>query len=1045
MTKFLRLIALVLSVGYSADAWSQDRIVTGKVTTSEDGSTLPGVNVLLKGTTTGTTTSADGTYSLSVPSSGGVLVFSFIGFQTIEESIGSRTVVDVVMSSDVTQLTEVVVTGYGTQSKRDISGSIASVAGKDIAIMPVQSFDQALQGRAPGVNVTTPNGLLNNPPVIRIRGVNSISLSSFPLVVVDGIPTFSGDLSQTQAANNPLSSINPADIESLEVLKDASAAAIYGSRASAGVILITTKRGKEGRPKVTLDTWYGVTEPFNLVDVLNTDQYLLIKNEAATNAGLPQQFFRNQDANGRDIDTDWYDLIYRTGRAYNVNLGISGGTNAMNYFVSVARTDQEGFIKNNNFGRTNVRLNLDAKVNDWVKVGTTLNYANSLNEAPNSGSLPGTSFNTSGIARLGFVTAPIVGAFLNDGSYNIASNNQVGRLNNLQQVGFTNPVVILDKNRFSSETSQFQGSLYVNWQPLKGLNFRSTYGIDEISVKDNSFQTPIHGDGFSTNGFASSLLRTLKRWNWQNTVQYDKTVAANHNLSLLAGGEQQYTDQLGFGISRQNVGDPFFETIQGNWITPNPAGMIQGENYLLSYFGRFNYDFNKRYFLTFNFRRDGYSAFAKGKKYGNFYGGAVGYNLSEEAFFKSSSVSNVLNFLRLKASYGAVGNTQGLNDFASLQLFASGLYGPGATLVYNQPGNTDLQWETSIKTDVGFSFGLLQDRIQGEFVYYKNDIEDMILPVPQAPSKGIPGDPGNSIDQNIGSMTNSGIEFSISATAIKTNKFTWTVSGNITTLRNEVTALAGGDIRTATSGLETANITRVGESIGSLLVIQSGGVNPANGRRIFIKADGTQVQFDFSAPTASRYTDLNTGAVVSQPALPADGVVIGPTLPTFFGGLDNTFKYGNFDLGIFFQYSGGNYIYNGTKAGLRDMRFWNNHLDVLDRWTPENTDGSIPRVILGDNISNGSAFPISENVEKGDFIRLRNVMLGYNLSPQVLSKLRISSLRVYAQVQNAFVITNYSGFDPEVSTNGNNTTGIGIDRNSVGQARTFTFGLNIGL
>lgn len=318
----------------------------------------------------------------------------------------------------------------------------------------------------------------------------------------------------------------------------------------------------------------------------------------------------------------------------------------------------------------------------------------------------------------------------------------------------------------------------------------------------------------------------------------------------------------------------------------------------------------------------------------------------------------------------------------------------------------------------------------------------MILAVPQAPSKGIPG---NSIDQNIGSMDNTGIEITLSGKVIRKGDFSWNVSFNYTSLKNEVTKLAGGDIQTSTAGLETANITRVGESIGSLYVVKTAGVNSANGQRIFVKRDGTQVQYNHAAAVANRWTRVEDGVVTTAPTTAADGVIYGPTLPKFYGGFDNTFNYKNFDLGIFFQYSGGNYIYNGTKAGLRDQRFWNNHTDVMDRWTPENTSGSIPRIVFGDNISNGSAFPISENVEKGDFVRLRNVILGYNFKSDLLSKVRIRTLRVYAQVQNAFLLTKYSGYDPEVSTNGNSTTGIGIDRNSVGQARTITFGLNLGL
>jgi TonB-dependent starch-binding outer membrane protein SusC len=774
---------------------------------------------------------------------------------------------------------------------------------------------------------------------------------------------------------------------------------------------------------------------------LNAEEYLEIKNEGLANAGLAPRFFMNQDANGRNIDTDWYDVVYRTGVAQSHNLSFSGGSDNTTYYVSVGRTEQEGMIRANSFDRTNIRMNLDNKVSDKVKLGTIMNYSNSVNRAPNTGSLPGQAFNTAGIARLAFVTAPIVGPYLNDGSYNIAANNQVGRLNNLDQVGFANAEFLINENRMSSESNHIQGNIYFNYSPIKGLNLRTNYGVDRLSIENLLYYSPLHGDGFGSNGTASNTIRNVNRWNWQNTAQYDATFADAHNFSVLVGGEQQYTNILGWGATRTDVADPFFQSYQGNYTIINPAGLAQGENYLISYFGRVNYDFNKKYYATFNLRNDGYSAFAEGRKYGTFYGGSLAYALSEEEFFKNSEISNTLNYLKLRASYGSVGNTQGIGNFASLQLFGSGLYGPDATLFYGQAGNTALSWETSVKTDIGVNFGLFQDRIQGEIVYYKNTINDLILPVPQAPSKGIPG---NVIDQNIGSMDNTGIEISLRATAMKRDNFSWVINANLTTLKNEVTRLADGDIRTATAGLETANITRVGESIGSLYVVRTVGVNPENGRRMFVKADGTIVQYDHSAAVANRWTVVETGANTSAPTTAADGYLMGPTLPTFYGGFDNTFTYKNFDLGIFFQFSGGNYIYNGTKAGLRDQRFWNNHTDVLDRWTPENTSGSIPRIVYGDNQSNGSAFPISENVEKADFVRLRNLVLGYTFRPALINRIGLERLRVYGQVQNAFLLTKYSGFDPEVETNGNSTTGMGVDRNSVGQARTITFGVNIG-
>jgi TonB-linked SusC/RagA family outer membrane protein len=541
-----------------------------------------------------------------------------------------------------------------------------------------------------------------------------------------------------------------------------------------------------------------------------------------------------------------------------------------------------------------------------------------------------------------------------------------------------------------------------------------------------------------TNNFANR-----QRWNWQNTLQYDLTLAESHNFSLLAGNEQQYTKSNGWGANRTVIADPFFTTFQGNFTTIVPSGNFQGENYLLSYFGRLNYDFNKKYLVTLNLRQDEFSAFAPGKKRGIFWGASAGWSISEESFWKES-LGGTINYLRLRGSYGEVGNNNGIGDFASLGLYGSGLYATDPTLAFSQAGNPDLSWETSQKTDIGLNFGLFNDRITGEISYFRNLIDGLILNAPLSPSKGVPG---NSIATNIGSMLNTRWEFGLSGTVMRKGKFSWNSNFNLTFMENEVKTLASGnaDILASTGGLETANIIRVGESVGSLYVVETQGVNPANGRRIFINGKGEKVQYTHVvAAGQSRWTYLDgrTATAVNQSA---DGKIYGPTLPKWFGAWDNTFRYGNFDLNFQLQYSGGNYIYNGTKAGLRDARFWNSHTDVLDRWTESNTAGSIPRVVYGDNISNGSAIPMSENVEKGDFMRLRNVTLGYSIPTSVFGeKVKISSLRVYANINNAFLLTGYSGTDPEVSSNGNSNQAPGVDRNSVPMARTFLVGLNVG-
>lgn len=1055
----MKQVVFSLLIAFLSVSWTygQSR-VSGKVT-DVAGQALIGASVVVKeNPAVGTITDVDGMYELNVPAGGQTLVFSYTGYNTKEMAIGGASVVNMSLEEGKV-LEEVVVVGYGTQRKADLTGSVASIKGSDIAIAPVQSFDQALQGRAAGVQITTPNGVLNNPPVIRVRGTNSINLNSQPLIVIDGVPTFTGDLSQNAAANNPLGNINPADIESFEVLKDASASAIYGSRAAAGVILVTTKKGKKGSTKVNYDGWLGYTEPFRLFDLLDAEGYLTIKNEGLANANNAGRYTPAMDVNGNMINTNWYDHVNQTGFSHNHNFNFNGGSETTTYFLSVGYTEQQGFLKGNDFNRLTARLNLDHQLTKGIKVGSNISYTNAVNEGPNSGSIAGSAFSIAGLGRLPLVLAPILAPYVNaagQGSqtrdagfdYNINSANTIGAMGNTMPVSFYNPNFILDNNLHSSTNNHFIGSVYADVTLFKGLNFRTSYGLDNLNIENITFWDRRHGDGFGNGGLAANNYDKLARWNWQNTLNYNATFADNHNLGILLGSEQQKTNQDRWGAQRTVLSDPFFTTFQGNFTTITPSANFQTENFLTSLFSRVNYNFARKLFAEFNFRRDGYSAFATDKKYGNFYGGGLGYAISEEDFWKEN-IGSTINYLKLRVSYGLVGNSA-VSDFAALSLFNSGLYGSSATLFFSQAGNPLLTWETSKKLDAGFTIGLFDDKLQGEFAYYKNDVDGLILAVPQAPSKGIPG---NSVNANVGAMVNSGIEATLTYNAVRTTDFDYTVSLNVTTQKNEVTNLGptGADIQGFNSGLESSNITRVGESIGSLYAVQTAGVNPANGQRIFLRRDRvdgkdvyTQVQYNHAAPAASRWTLVSDGTPTTAVSVANSGVIFGPTLPTYFGGLNNDFRYKSFDLNIMFQFSGGNYIYNGTKAGLRDMRQWNNHTDMLDRWTPDNTDGSIPRVVFGDNVSNGSAFPISENVEKGDFIRLRNVSLGYRLPANLIKKISLSSARVYGQVQNAFVLTEYTGADPEISANGNTNIAPGVDRNSVGQGRTYTFGLQVG-
>jgi TonB-linked SusC/RagA family outer membrane protein len=874
------------------------------------------------------------------------------------------------------------------------------------------------------------------------------------------VPTPTGDYSGTSAAGNALASINPNDIENIDIAKDAASTAIYGSRAANGVVFITTKKGKAGKAKVTYNTNLSWTTPYGIPEVLNAQEYTDYKNMAAANnqnvnstnpAGSSYiKFGLATDASGKTIDTRWSDYIYRTGFAQDHNLNVSGGNDNTTYYFSAGYSNQAGIVKKNDFIRKNILFNLDSRVNNLITVGGKISFSNEWNKASNtSGSLSGEAFNTGGFGRLALVNAPNISPYNNDGSYNINANNIVGPMaNSMAQVGFYNPVVLIDKNRQYSETNHIQSTVYGQFKPTKWLAFRSTYGIDYLLVDNESFQTPLHGDGFSSTGSASSTYGKYKRWTWVNTAQADYTFADKHNVSALVGSEQDRRTSVGFGVNRQTLSDPAFNIIQAGWVTPNTAGMVYGENYLLSKFGRFAYDYNKKYFLAANVRQDEYSAFANKKA--TFYGASLGWELGKEDFFKSSALGNVFNSFRLRSSYGRVGNTSGIGDYVIYSSFGSGLYGGNSTLAFNFAGNSNLQWETSAKFDVGANFSMFKDKVQVEITSYKNDISDLILNVPQSPSAGVP----NAIPTNVGAMYNKGWEFTLTVNPFRGKDFSWSSSINLTTNKNEVTSLAPGlsEILSSTSGLETVSRTAVGYSLGYLWLVKNGGVDPQTGSRILLNKAGSPVlyryapsaaagQFQWSNPDGTQYKENNVATGVTQAK---DGVMYGNTVPKYYGGWDNTFRYKSFDLNVLMTYQGGFYVYYGTNAGLHDQRFWNNAKDVLTAWKKPGDITTVPRPVYLDNISNGSGLPMSYNAFKGDFVKLKNISLAYTLPTQWANKVKLSSVRCFVSGQNLAIFTKYPGPDPEVSSNGNANTAQGIDRNTIANGRTVTVGLNIG-
>lgn len=1015
----------MLLIGLAAMTTFAQSKVSGKVTSAEDGSGIPGVSVQVKGTSKGTQTNVEGNYTIEA-NKGQVLVFSFVGMMTREITVGNQSVVNVSLGEDEKTLSEVVVVGYGTQERRNITGSVVSVSGKAIENLVTPSFESQLAGRAPGVQITTPSGILGARPIIRVRGVNSISSSANPLIVIDGVPVVDDDRSSVNSSN-PLANINPADIESFEVLKDGSATAIFGSRAANGVILITTKRGSSGKAKVNYNTSIGMNEAVERFNLLNGDQFVEIANEKRRNAN--QSPLANPGVN-----TDWQDFIFRQGFTQQHNLSIAGGSDMTKYFFSLGFTDQQSAIKPNDLSRYSFRANLDHKISKSVRLGTSMSYslteilglnngANSLSGAISNSirALPNVAvFDPANTRFDGFnVTA--------DGATTGFGANLAGPDNNIPNIGF-----VIQNNLFRSRAHRIIGNAYAEVDLLQGLTARSQIGVDLTLADDFQSLDPRHGDGRSSSGNVFMAYNPAMRWNWQNTLNYQTIIGEDHAVNVTAGAEYQYTNFYNFSGSGTAVSDNFYR--QRNLISGSYSNQFSGggfsERGFDSYFGRLNYSYKGRYLLSATLRNDGISDLAPENRRGTFFGGSVGWRVSDEAFFKSELISD----LKLRASYAEVGNTE-IGTFAAIGGFNPVLSGIGAGIGYARVANAGLQWETSKKLNLGFDMTVGKINISAD--YFTNNIDGLILSAPTIPSLGVPG---NSINQNVGSMINSGIEFRLATTVLKRGKFSWNTDFNFTWLRNEVTNL----VAPLTS---TYNRTEEGGPIAQLYGFRWAGVNPANGNPMYFRGDQI-VQYNLRPGAIGfRTYDPANPENVSVAAAGPTQEFLGNTLPRWQGGWSNNFNYGNFDAEVFLRYSGGNYIMNETFRGALGQGFSNNDARILERWTTPGQVTDIPKLYSGQDANMfQTAASNSRFVEKGDFVRIQNIVLGYTVPRSFLEKAfgsSISNVRAFAQVQNPFTFTKYTGLDPESNQFGGQLN-FGVDWNVAPVIRTYSLGVNVG-
>ena len=1035
---------------------------------STDGQPLQNVSVIAKNSlsdfTSGAQTNAEGMFTFSkLPLNGKYsFTFSIIGYETQTLSgytlkAGEAISILVKMKDITKELDQVVVIGYGTGKKSEMTGAIANVSGKEVADKPVFSFESALGGRGTGINLIANDGVANQAPVFRIRGTNSLSLSSYPLVVVDGVPIYTDDIGVGgNAGNNPLSSINPADIESIDIAKDAAATSIYGSRAANGVIFVTTKTGKKGQAKFTYDTYFGQSQAVRLAPVLNAKQYLEIKNEALKNAGtynaVSNYYGTSIGPDGKEIDARWYDYIFRKGNTQNHNMSLSGGTDKTTYYFSLGYTDREGIVRGNDFSRKSVNYNLEHKVNSWMKVGTKTNYSMDKTTAILSTGTGVSSTSANSIAyRLALITAPIVGPYNADGTFNVIGPN-VGVMDNqshltaTKRLGYTNPVLTLSANDDNTANNFLQASAFVEIKPVSWVVFRSLYGLNNMYSRTERYFDPRTNEGQSALGSATGVTAKRETSIWTNTVTLTRDFG-DHGLDLLLGYEQSEFNGNQFGLTRTGQSDPYYTNVQGgfaNVAISNTSNAVY-YNFLASTFSRLQYNFQKKYFLTASVRRDEASVLGANNKSGDFWGFSGAWQINKENFWENSALSNVFNFMKLSSSYGKVGNIGGVGDYASLSTYSATLYGGIAGLYYSGAGNPDLKWETSKKLDIGLNFSVLDYRLSADISYYKNNIDGLIFSVPVPSSVGLPGNTNNSVLSNVGSMFNKGWEIGLNGLVIKKENFTWNSSLNLSFNKNEVTALAPGVSQLLIeAGAGIASISLPGYPVGMIYAIRTAGVDPATGRRIFLNGKGKKVFYQQVVPTSGGFQwEYEDGTIATPVSTTNDGVITNSPHPKMYGGFSNSFNYGRFDLGTMLTYQWGGYMYYATQASMLDMRFQNNSTKVLDRWQKPGDITDVPRVQDGDITSWGYSTPLTANIYKSDFIRLKNLTLGYKIPQSVLDRIKINSIRLYASGQNLAIITPYPGADPEVTSTGNATATQGFDKNMTPNARTYTVGLQI--
>lgn len=1004
MKKLLLVFALFL--GFQVSQAQQSK-VQGTVSDAQ-GKPIAGVSITLKGQKSGVVSENNGTYSISLSNSNGTLVFSSIGYSDKEVSINGKTTIDVVLNAKDDNLNEVVVVGYGTQKKKDITGSVGTVNASQIKNLSLTSPEQALQGRVAGVNVTSSSGTPGAAININVRGVGTINGSAQPLYVVDGIPIATGSFSQLGVGGqtlNSLADINPNDIESLDVLKDASATAIYGSRGANGVVLITTKRGKNQKTRFSYNGYYGTQEAWKKITPVTGPEYQTLLQEMLANrfgGNLePSAYLGSTIHDNSTVNTNWQDLIFRTAPIQSHDISAQGGNDKTKFYIGGSYFDQEGTILGSRFQRYNFRINVDNQVSEKFKITTGLTGSNTIqNRIQNDN-------NINGVLSTAVLLASDIPAYNPDGTYGKDPTSSV-----------ESPLVAAIENFNKVNNSRVNANFGAEYQFIPQLSLKVNLGADYVALNEANFFPSISNTGAGVKGQGTEAYNKSMNLVNENILSYKQTFG-DHDLNAIAVASYQTQTFESIFATAQNF--------PGNSIRRLSAGSVKssasssGSAFgIIGYVGRVNYGYKGKYLLSGSVRRDGTSNLGADKRWGTFPAVSAAWRFSDEGFMRNLKF---LNNGKIRGSHGVSGSNSG-SLFGSLPLISPGAnYLTSAGLAPSQLGNPSLGWETSTQTDLALELGFW-NRITLTTEVYNRKTDNLLT------SRGLVGNSGfTSVSDNIGGITNKGIEISLETRNFVKPNFSWTTNFNITFQTNNVDTIFGGNA----FGSGFASWIQQGQPLSSFRGYRVD--------RIFQNASEIVAARDGTAARAGdiRWKDLNNDGVINS----ADQEILGNALPKFFGSLTNNFTYKNFELTVFFQFVGGNKIYNNNRAFAEGMNgVFGQYATTLTRWTPTNPFTTMPRAVWGDPANNRRTS--DRWLEDGSFTRLKNLIFAYNLDSKLASKMKVSSLKVYVQAQNLITWTKYTGFDPEVSTFTTTNTAQGTDFLTFPQAKTITFGLNVG-